>query len=215
METKLSPLLLFRHITYHNALNNIAQLNAVNGQFLILIFSKNRFNIVYMEDHHEEEGNTKSKTGEVKVKDLLPFFGVCCFIVSCYTALPDCLGAVCENTLCCFNTKAILCKKSKEKEALCKCCSVDIRHRYSIIYFMLHGTNSNISLLYIKYFSFLLSSRELNCSVSSCVRPYLRRSTFHAFVPSVSARQFFLQCNCYLFSFLKRFFCSTTALLRV
>jgi hypothetical protein len=72
-----------------------------------------------------ENSNNQMKTGEVRVKDLVPFCGLCCFLISCYSEWPDCLGSVCENTICCCNAKMILCKTSKEKEAICKCCVID------------------------------------------------------------------------------------------
>ena len=74
----------------------------------------------------EESVGTNPKTGEVKVKDLVPCFGICCFLVSLYIEIPDCIGAVCENSLCCLNAKTIICKRSKEPDAICKCCSADI-----------------------------------------------------------------------------------------
>ena len=77
-------------------------------------------------EREESSATTKNQTGEVKVKDLVPFFGVCCFIVSLYVEVPDCFGAVCENSLCCLNAKTILCKSSKEPGTVCKCCSADI-----------------------------------------------------------------------------------------
>jgi hypothetical protein len=64
-------------------------------------------------------------TGDVEVEDLIPYFGVCCFISSCYCDYPSCLGAGCENTLCCLKNKIIMCKPSIESDALCKCCLMD------------------------------------------------------------------------------------------
>ena len=79
-----------------------------------------------MEGEETNDDKNDDKTGEVKVKDLVPFFGVCCFIVSLYVEIPDCFGAVCENSICCLNAKTLLCKSSKEPGTICKCCSADI-----------------------------------------------------------------------------------------
>lgn len=64
-------------------------------------------------------------TGDVDVGDLVPFFGLCCFITSCYTDYPACLGAGCENVVCCVKNRTILCKTSEESDAYCKCCLID------------------------------------------------------------------------------------------
>lgn len=65
------------------------------------------------------------KTGNVDVLDLIPCLGLCCCFLSCYTELPDCLGTVCETTLCCFNTRGLLCKTGKEEEIVCRCLSCE------------------------------------------------------------------------------------------
>jgi hypothetical protein len=76
-----------------------------------------------MSDDGEEA--KQAKTGDVDILDLVPCFGVCCCIISFYTEVPDCLGSVCNNTICCLGCKILTCKPSKESDAFCKCLSSD------------------------------------------------------------------------------------------
>mmetsp|Transcript_13532 Transcript_13532/g.18535 ORF Transcript_13532/g.18535 Transcript_13532/m.18535 type:complete len:185 (-) Transcript_13532:97-651(-) len=111
----------------------------------------------------ENSDNKIIKTGEVKVKDLVPFFGICCFLVSCYSEIPDCLGAVCENTLCCFNAKMIVCKTSKEEEAICKCCAFD----FDIVHF--HTCcKSRTQSFCIELRSSMPPSKQIPCLITVC-----------------------------------------------
>lgn len=66
------------------------------------------------------------RTGNVDFLDLIPCLGLCCCFLSCYTEMPDCLGTVCESTLCCVNVRSLLCKTGKEEEIYCKCISCEI-----------------------------------------------------------------------------------------
>mmetsp|Transcript_15266 Transcript_15266/g.25462 ORF Transcript_15266/g.25462 Transcript_15266/m.25462 type:complete len:179 (+) Transcript_15266:123-659(+) len=72
-----------------------------------------------------EELDEPPKTGDVDVKNLVPCLGLCCCIFSCFTELPDCLGTVCESTVCCLQFTAMLCKTGKEEDVCCKCCAID------------------------------------------------------------------------------------------
>jgi len=71
------------------------------------------------------EENEKPKTGDVDIMDLVPCLGVGCCIFSMYTELPDCLGSVCNNVICCIACKIMTCKASKEPDVFCKCISTD------------------------------------------------------------------------------------------
>ena len=80
-------------------------------------------------ESNQEEGKTgqeEGKTGFIAVNDLVPVLGCCCCICSCYLECPDMLGAVCNNTLCCCQWTALLCKCGKEEGICCKCCSMDV-----------------------------------------------------------------------------------------
>lgn len=65
------------------------------------------------------------KTGNVDVLDLIPCIGLCCCFFSCYTEMPDCLGTVCETTICCLNSRSLLCKAGKEEDIYCRCLSCE------------------------------------------------------------------------------------------
>ncbi len=74
-------------------------------------------------DRQVSEGDMLTKTvGDVSIKDLVPFCGVCCFIMSCFTEIPDCFGSVCESAFMCCKSNIILCKVGKDfSKELCKC----------------------------------------------------------------------------------------------
>ncbi|KAJ1425060.1 hypothetical protein B484DRAFT_451264 [Ochromonadaceae sp. CCMP2298] len=72
-----------------------------------------------------DELDEAPRTGDVSVKDLVPCLGMCCFILSCYTELPDCLGTVCESSVCCIKNRSQLCKVGQEEDVKCKCCAID------------------------------------------------------------------------------------------
>jgi len=88
---------------------------------VLLIFKQNSVKKLKMESLDEPP-----RTGNVDFLDLIPCLGLCCCFLSCYTEMPDCLGTVCESTLCCVNLRSLLCKTGKEENIYCKCISCEI-----------------------------------------------------------------------------------------
>ena len=54
--------------------------------------------------------DTKSPTGDVNVNDLVPFCGCVCFMTSCYTEWPNCVGCAGNTVCCCINSDFLACK---------------------------------------------------------------------------------------------------------
>lgn len=138
-------------------------------------------------------GPTQS-TGDVPVDDLIPCCGGCCFITSCYTEFPDCCGAVSEQTCLCINPKLIMCKKSKEPDACCKCCLLDCD-----VIPVTTCCKVSISLVMVKtnyIYNHIYGRQEVRFVVWMHVRRCRHRMISH--VSSISALLRYVKMFCYL-----------------
>ena len=58
---------------------------------------------------------------QIDVKELVPFAGTCCALVSCFADWPECLGCDVEAALCCIEIETVCCKTSKNPNTCCVC----------------------------------------------------------------------------------------------
>jgi len=75
--------------------------------------------------------------GEVDSSQLIPWLGSCCFICSFFCKWPTCVGAVSNQTCCCFANNIMLCKQNAlNKDSYMICCRIDcemIRPRVCVL----------------------------------------------------------------------------------
>ena len=97
-----------------------------NTIILINNMTNIKTNIIYIYQQSLAPTTIAIEDGQTGASELVPFYACCCFMSSCVCEYPECVGAVAEGSVCCFEGNLKACRISSVADKWCICLEADV-----------------------------------------------------------------------------------------